>query len=162
MAVSVRFVLTGACHPYSGRQVLFALPLESQGSSVTIGDAKSIIRRCWPSTDLPLVASSIQSIGLKILKNGKLLSDDQVLHAVLTQQEIQESATQAHTFGSGFDDNSQSVARTVLMHLVFHSAPAPSHPVAVSKPLNTTTSVLQDDVRRTSHSDDTGCGCCVM
>lgn len=155
-AVNIRFMLSGACHPYSGRQVLFAIPLhQTDESPSTIGNVKGIIRRCWPSSELPSVAQQIQSVGLRILKSGKLLSDDQFLKDVLNTSEIQESGTTVQTSGSGFDDTTQSVAKTVLMHLVFQQP--------LTAPSATTPVVTEDkkavDPKTTASSDS---GCCAM
>jgi hypothetical protein len=155
MAVNVRFVLTGACHPYSGRQVLFAFPLASDNNPTTVLDIKSIIRRCWPSGELPQVTGRIATIGLKVLKNGKLLDDSDVLSNVLTAQEQHDSSTHAHTWGTGFDDSTQTVSNTVLMHLVFQNAPPP-------RPVATTSKETPEPKHRVSVDSDSSCACCVM
>lgn len=154
MAVNIRFVLTGACHPYSGRQVLFAFPLMSEALPTKVTDMKAIIRRCWPAGELPQVTGKINSIGLRILKNGKLLDDEDSLRNILSAQEQHDSSTQAHTWGTGFDDSTQTVSNTVLMHLVFQNAP-PARPAS-------TISRESPEPKRQSVESDSSCGCCVM
>jgi hypothetical protein len=135
--------------------VLFAFPLTSDNLPTKVADMKTIIRRCWPAGELPQVTGTINSIGLRILKNGKLLDEEDVLKNVLSPQEQQDSSTQAHTWGTGFDDSTQTVSNTVLMHLVFQNAPPP-------RPVSTTSRDTPEPKRRASVESDSSCGCCVM
>ena len=122
MSVSIRFVLTGSCHPYSGRQVLFSVPLMKNGESPsTVADMKEIIRTCWPSELAPL-STKVREVALKILKNGRLLGDDQTLYDFLTEEEIRDSSLLTASMGKN-DDGTVAVTNTVLMHLVFHCPP---------------------------------------
>lgn len=154
MSVNIRFILTGACHPYSGRQVLFAVPLQQGSNPTTIADVKAICRRCWPP-ELPAIKDDMPQLNLKILKSGKLFDDAATLKTILTQAEIDESSTDAQTSGTGFDDTTQNTARTVLMHLVFQKPLPPS--VAVPPAAEPT-----KDPKRAAPETDSGCGCVCM
>ena len=75
-------------------------------------------------------------------------------NTILTAAEIDESATDAQTSGTGFDDTTQNTTKTVLMHLVFQ------------KPLPPTVAVppAAEPAKDPKHTavSDSGCGCAVM
>jgi hypothetical protein len=153
-SVRLRFILTGSCFPYSGRQVFFVVPLDSPSSSpTTVGDVKTTyIRQRWPK-ELASVFEG-REVVLKILKNGRLLSDSVLLREALTTAELETSSIKVGRAVSDGDQASLAESST-LMHLVFSVSAAE----IVVEPRG---SDAPPPVVKKAAVADSGCGCSVM
>ena len=154
-SVRIRFILTGSCHPYSGRQVFFVVPLESSGGPTTVADVKDrFVRQRWPK-ELASVFEG-REVSLKILKNGRLLSDDTPLRDSFSSEELEHCVKRGDSVPvSGRGDADQAVSESsALMHLVFS---VPLKPLPQEAPR-----AHEAPVAKKQAQADSGCGCAML
>lgn len=149
-SVAVRFILSGACHPHSGRQVLFDVPLCEEH---TVSDMiTQVVIPNWPS-ELPELRSKISVSSIKLLKNGRAVNLQSELRSVFTGDEMRRTLS---------GDTDSRIESAVLFHLVFTNSECTPEPPSCDRPPSAEPSVERNGTNtvqnRQAKSSD---GCCV-
>lgn len=123
--MNVRFVITGSCHvSYSGRQIQLVIPVNQPGgSATTVADVEEQVRRDWPK-ELNEMADTIPTIGMRILKTGRVLAASDAFAAQLTTTERAECEASS-VAGKTKEEIEKS---SILMHVVFQKERLPPEP----------------------------------